>query len=295
MLKNVRAASRKIPGTDETRTLMRYDTNACRVHRGAVPLFVTMSPDEKHNLIMLRLARTRRTDPILAADFLARRFGGIFVPELGNDYVQCGISLDELLKRVPRYDDRRSMIARDALASVDGCRLVMTLLLEYIFGLRICMACPDCTEIDSSKPCMDVLGSNARAEGGIFGRVDGVFISIEAQKSAGSLHFHAQVFVQGLHQHTPLREIYEIMRLDPTFTVEPYYRYVEHVTRQIYSDSVGWGSRREDRERSWPEYRDTFALVSTPAYLTARSGAVQPDKLARATSELLAEGQKWLH
>ena len=39
MLKNVRAASRKIPGTDETRALMRYDTNACRVHRGAVPLF----------------------------------------------------------------------------------------------------------------------------------------------------------------------------------------------------------------------------------------------------------------
>ena len=34
--------------------------------------------------------------------------------------------------------------------------------------------------------------------GGVLGRVDGVYGAIEAQKSAGSLHVHVQVFVQCL-------------------------------------------------------------------------------------------------
>ena len=75
----------------------------------------------------------------------------------------------------------------------------MSLLLEYVFGVRFCDLCPDCGQSEHFKPCMDLFGSNATPEGGVFGRVDGVYIPIEAQKSSGSLHFHAQVFVQCLH------------------------------------------------------------------------------------------------
>ena len=38
--------------------------------------------------------------------------------------------------------------------------------------------------------------------------MDGAISSIEAQKSAGSLHKHSQLHVQCVHQHTPLREIF---------------------------------------------------------------------------------------
>ena len=88
----------------------------------------------------------------------------------------------------------------------------MSLLLEYVFGLLTCAACPDCAMWRTGPPCMDLFGSNAKPEEGIFGWVYGVYISIEAQKSSGSLHFHAQVFVQSLHQHICRQEIYEKMK-----------------------------------------------------------------------------------
>jgi len=54
ILSNAEATTRKMSGTQETRRQMRFDTNALRVKYG-VPIFVTFSPDEKHNLLMLRL------------------------------------------------------------------------------------------------------------------------------------------------------------------------------------------------------------------------------------------------
>ena len=51
-----------------------------------------------------------------------------------------------------------------------------------------------------------MFGSHAKPEGGILGRVDAVYMSIEAQTSTGSLHAHSQVVVQCLHQHTCLSE-----------------------------------------------------------------------------------------
>ena len=72
---------------------------------------------------------------------------------------------------------------------------------KYLFGMRVC---PSCLEFngDVGAACQDLYGSNAMAEGGIFGRVDMGFTSIEAQKSTGSLHAHSQLFIQYLHQHT---------------------------------------------------------------------------------------------
>ena len=63
MLRNIEHTSRKRPGTQETRRTMRFDTYAYRVRYG-VPIFVTFTPDEAHNTIMLRLSRTRRNDPV---------------------------------------------------------------------------------------------------------------------------------------------------------------------------------------------------------------------------------------
>ena len=39
-------------------------------------------------------------------------------------------------------------------------------------------------------------------------------MSIEALKSTGSLHAHCQAFIQCSHQHTPLEEVFEIVRDD---------------------------------------------------------------------------------
>ena len=88
--------------------------------------------------------------------------------------------------RLPDYDERKQILAVDYLASVDGFRVMIQLIFEHLFGINVCQLCPRCNSNESNSPCQDMFGSNATAEGGIFGRVDAVYTSIEAQKSTGS-------------------------------------------------------------------------------------------------------------
>ncbi|CAK0901015.1 unnamed protein product, partial [Prorocentrum cordatum] len=111
LLANIEHASRRLPGTQETRRVMRFQTNALRVRYG-VPIFVTFSPDEGHNMIMVRLSRTRRRDPVHNAaddadDAAASRAAGSkewpqVAPE--TDDVRAAIPLAAILSRVLRGD-----------------------------------------------------------------------------------------------------------------------------------------------------------------------------------------------
>ena len=42
---------------------MRFATQVYRIRNGSA-IFVTFSADERHNLLMIRLSRTRRNDPV---------------------------------------------------------------------------------------------------------------------------------------------------------------------------------------------------------------------------------------
>ena len=211
LLKNIEHASRQLPGTQETRRVMRFQTQAFRIKYGT-PLFITFSPDESHNVLMLRLSRTRRNDPVFQSDTAKalQHACGADAPKMivkdGDIFVS--VCAQGLIDKLPDYDARRQILATDSLASVDGFRIMIQLTFQHLFGMKFCPKCPTCNHESSDNPCQDLFGSNATAEGGIFGRVDAVYTSIEAQKSTGSLHAHSQVFVQCLHQHT---NIYQIM------------------------------------------------------------------------------------
>ena len=84
LLLNLEHTSRQLKGTMEVRKLMRYETNAGRIRRG-VPIFVTFSPDEKHNILMIRLHRSRANDPIHKLDGSNKRFGARKAPPIDND------------------------------------------------------------------------------------------------------------------------------------------------------------------------------------------------------------------
>ncbi len=224
---------------------MRFDTNALRVKYG-VPIFVTFSPDEKHNLLMLRLSRTRRKDPVLLHDAAASLFGCRNAPRLGQaeytqhskDDVFLALRPEDLTEQVPSYDMRRALLAKDSLASVDGFRVMVLLAYQHLFGMRACPNCPHCNHDESETPCQDLFGSNAKAEGGVFGRIDAGYTSFEAQKSTGALHAHSQLFVQCLHQHQPLAEVLRSLTDYPEL-VQKYLKYKEHVCRQsFFSDST---------------------------------------------------------
>ena len=84
---------------------------------------MTYSPDEPHNLLMMRMSRTRRSDPVLIGDASSSRYIGRAEPNMFFDdayNVRIDIPMADLIDKVPAWDERRKILARDPLASVDG-------------------------------------------------------------------------------------------------------------------------------------------------------------------------------
>ena len=66
MLQQMRGAARAIPGTSEARRQMRFEIQAMRVTYGT-PIFITISPDEAHQWLFVRMSRARASDPVRLA------------------------------------------------------------------------------------------------------------------------------------------------------------------------------------------------------------------------------------
>jgi hypothetical protein len=253
----------------EVRKMMRFETHAGRIRRG-VPIFVIWSPDEMRNVLMIRMRRSRANDPIHSLDPNLKRFGERLQPSMDQDYVTMAIRASDMERWLPNYDDRRAILARDGFASVDGFRTGILLVCEFIWGLRVCPMCPDCNHGDADHGCQDLFGSNAFAEGGILGRGDGVYISIEAQESAGSLHGHSQLHVECVHQNKHLSEVIAAIAGGTARMVGEYLKYKRHVPRQIYENVSDWQQGSQiAREEAWPEYSLSPELVSKRSYLTS--------------------------
>ena len=172
---------------------------------------------------------------------------------------------------LPTWEQRRKVLARDPLASVDGFHILSLLLLKHLFGVNVCPNCPTCTA--SRYPCIDRAGSSATLTGGVFGRVDATYISVEAQKSTGSLHAHCQVFVQCMHQHTPLTEIFQLVeeRLDALRA--EYLQYNAHVVHSVYSgqtkEAIDAGIAAA--ESTWPEHAVDKTMIAYLHYQRVRA------------------------
>ena len=296
LLKNIEHTSRKLPGTQETRRLMRFATQAYRIRYGNA-IFVTFSPDESHNLLMIRLSRTRRNDPVWQSRTAGplRRHAERDSSDLNvgpDDQMLC-VSVEEMYNSLPYYDERRIILATDALASVDGFRVMVQLTWQHLFGMNFCQSCRHCNI--PSNPCQDMFGSNATSEGGIFGRVDAVYTSIEAQKSTGSMHAHSQVFVQCLHQHTCLWEIVQKLRAKPGDIVREYFDYKTHVSRQVYNNNRNEvDTKLDDLESVWPEYKEATCLSCFPSYLNDAPYDPTAAHVADDMGSMLSEGKQWL-
>ena len=149
--------------------------------RYGLPIFVTFSPDEAHQLLYVRLCRTRQSDPGYTRSASEdAELGGRCWPQLCDDLrVPVAKLIESTRASPPDWWRRRGALARDPLASVDGFRMLVTLALRHLFGVRFCWKCPDCAS--SSSSCQDLCGSNAAANGGVFGRADGIYVAVEAQ------------------------------------------------------------------------------------------------------------------
>ena len=273
LVQNMRNTAQSMPGTQEARKRMRFEIEALRIKFGT-PIFVTFSPDEAHQMLYLRLSRTRGSDPVRGAAAGEHPDAGeIDYPAFGEGHT-LPIDVRNFCKGLPTWEQRRKTLAREPLASVDGFRVLVLLVMEHLFGLHVCGACPDCNLATSPySPCQDESGSNATLMGGVFGRMDAAYVTIEAQKSSGSLRAHCQCFVQCLHQHTPLEEIFACGAERLTYLRSSYLRYSRHVMYGVYA-----GHSREDveakiaaAEATWPEHRDEIRMVQFPTYQGRRA------------------------
>ena len=285
LVQNMRHTAQSMPGTQEARKRMRFEIEALRIKFGT-PIFVTFSPDEAHQMLYVRLSRARLGDPVRAAsayqnwDVSDREY-----PPLDGNYT-LPIHVETFCRALPTWEQRRQAMARDPLASVDGFRVLVLLVMEHLFGLRVCAQCPD---LGSSPytPCQDERGSSATLVGGVFGRMDAAYVTIEAQKSTGSLHAHCQCFVQCLHQHTALEEIFQLgaKKLEELRT--SYLTYSGHVMHGVYE-----GHSQEQvtakivaAEASWPEHKNEQSMIECPTYQRRRA--------VRADSGDEAEARSW--
>ena len=271
LLGAVTHSSMRVEGTQEVRRLMRWRLWSYSIVYGQ-SIFVTFSPNEKDSLLMIRLARVRECDPALAAEDGSGRWLRQDTPSIDHDFAELEFDVSDLCDYAPDFKTRRSIVARDPLCCSDGFRVLCRLVLCHVFGVRICPYCPDCnSENFKGPPCQDRRGSSATVLGGVFGRADAVFGSIENQK-AGALHLHLQLFIQCLHQHMPLYDIFRKLRdIKQNTIVAEYLGYVNHVCKTTYDDIEAAHASRDAREDEWPEYANRSTLLSKPTYMSEPS------------------------
>ncbi|CAE7580167.1 unnamed protein product [Symbiodinium sp. CCMP2592] len=264
ILANLSHTARKVPGTQEARRIMRFEIQAMRIRYGT-PIFVTVTPDEAHSLLYVRMSRHRRSDPIRRPNqHCNARSGDRRWPALDQDLtLECPFELFQ--ERRATWEEHRRILARDPLATVHGFRVTLFLVMKHLFGMNVCLQCPSCN--CGSMPCQDWQGSNATCTGGIFGRCDAAYVAIEFQKSSGSPHGHIQLFVQCLHQHENLADIFSLAKDRLALLRADYLRYEIHVRRSIYDKSPKETEEAlRHAEQQWPEYISVTNLISRPAY-----------------------------
>ena len=277
MLLNVSHMTRAIPGTQEVRRTMRFIAHSFRVYHGAA-IFITLSPDEKHNSIMMRVARLRDNDPSVKHHPTSRKWFGRMEPPL----VGWAEHDDE---ETPSFELRRHIMARSPLSAVDGFRTHLHLLFRHVFGMRVCPACPDCRGSGPDDWCRDGEGSSSTLEGGVLGRVAALVGSIEFQK-AGAAHIHFHAFLECLHQHLSLEDIAKIVDTANCKLVDEYLQFKDYSCRQRYPDVENISKKQwKGMEESWPEHANTNMLCSLPSYLGASPAP---------SDTLLEEGKSWL-
>ena len=277
MLSSMQATLKRIEGTQEIRTLMRHEITAYRVFYGT-PIMVTFAPNEKHSTLMIRMSRMRRNDPMVTSCDEVRQWqrhwGDLFEPKLvekdhaalnKDEEVCIGIPIKTLIDVLPECSVRRRIVARDPLACVYGFRMLCRVALATLFGVKVCPSCPDCN-CHAMSGCVDEFGSVALSEGGVYGRADAYYGSIECQK-CGALHLHLLLFLQCMHQHLSLIEIAEKLkdRIQGANILNDFMTYKSHVDRETYDDAEAATQQRDKVENAWPLYEDSAHALVQPA------------------------------
>ena len=284
LLTNYHFMSSRLAGTRQIRRSIGHLLFSSRVVYG-LPVFMTVTPSERHSGLAVRLSRYRRSDPGITSS------AQDFMPWIGFNAPSLTASdMESVDVELPEYDLRRLMTARDPLCCLNAFWVLMTVVLPSLYGLRMCPHCPKC--VTSRCPCMDVFGSNGTPMGGSAGRADALVGAVEAQKAEGVLHLHLFLFLQMLHQFMTLHDIAEHLR-QGLVSVEAMKTFVSFVRSASYSDVDAFNKERESIEAAWPEYRTDFTLSRPPAFIFNVRNGMPMSATNIGSSTWCEEGDEW--
>ena len=225
-----------------------------RVVHGEV-IFVTVSPNRRHSSMILKLSRCRANDVSLErSDSVAayrKRHCGPNTPKIfASKSIADDPSGEEATVEIPMPDifDRQGCNAQDPLSSCHHYLFFMHVILPGIFGIRMCLSCPDCN-VDHSEPlskyvacpCSDYMGSN-KAMGGYAGLATGLCFATEYQGEA-TPHGHGFLALANMYQHCTLEEIGRIIEekhrgLTKEDMLQRVLHFIEHLQREDHFDDA---------------------------------------------------------
>jgi hypothetical protein len=254
-LRSFQATNRNIEGTQEIRTMMRKDGEAFAVMYGG-NVFITISPNERQNALMIRCARSLRSDPMRKYDDDFAKWTNIDTPSLEikhhaslDDERTVNVPIQAILGALPDMQSQQALLAKDPLASVYGFHILVRITLRALFGVRICSDCPDCNTSTARPGCCDELGNVATPEGGILGLIEAYHGSIESQGATGSLHAHMNLFLNRMHQHTKMIDIAKAIQEQGDALVQQFERFTNHVCKATYHDADRFHMMQDEIEQ----------------------------------------------
>ena len=284
---NMHFLCHNLPGVQQLRLTMGHAQFGARVTYGDC-LFFTISPNEQHSSLVLRVSRYRQNDPFIQGEEPVqksiRRTASKDMPKLSaTGAVQRGVddanvegpivcshrSADEQLEiDLPDYEFRRIGASRDPLAVIDAYAVNVRLRLARVLGVRMCPRCPRCNDDDSKSPCQDKFGSNMMPMGGSIGGVPALGAATEHQ-THGTPHLHGEAHVACIYQYGTLQEIAERIKeklFDPTSVMD----FHAWLHREEPLDTEQHDAELERVEDAWRQRfaaREHDAMSQTPAYV----------------------------
>ena len=287
--------AKNMQGSQQLRQVMGHCHFGARVNYGDC-LFFTISPNEQHSALVLRLSRFRRSDPYIKhqdpmryhlaqQDFpsLERKERKRFCTAFSKSSSACSCSMSgnrqemDIEINLPEYDLRKVAAARDPLAVMEAYKLEVYLRLATLLGVRMCPHCPACN--NKGLGCQDRFGSNMRPMGGVLGGMCALGGATEHQGS-GTPHFHAEGHVVCAYEFDTMAEIqtkFEAQKI----TLESWKKYNSWLHREEVFDA---DAQTEFAERVDAEFFERFAkrehdaMSVVPDYLQADAEAHDPNR-----------------
>ena len=284
LVSNFQFMSGRLSGTRQMRRHIGHIVKSALIIYGC-PVFMTVTPSERHSGLCIRLMRVRRKDPALTTG-IAQQFRDWIGHDRPSIYPRDDADANEdVVIDLPEYDLRKAMTGRDPLCCVLAFGVNVKHILPSLYGWRMCPNCPDCAL--GSNPCMNAYGSNAAPMGGSLGRIDAAVGAFEAQKAEGVLHLHMFLFPQMAHQYLTLPQIADRIRQD-LLSAESFKQFISTARCAEYPDTGLFKEERATIEQAWPAFAKDISLSRPPAWACSL-----PPPSTLSQDDMLAEGAEW--